>query len=140
LEKKTQKFKKGADKVKRSRDHRKVTMSQYSELVRVETNFDLYNPESSKLNLEIYTIDADFMVKVWDVSLRGADHLSYSEVAGKCKESIIIKPCDRYHKLKTAADKFKDEYSRGAENFGAIKRSIFSCCISDKETNKKRPN
>ena len=80
------------------------------------------------------------MLKIWDISFatsEGLDSLEGNSVNGQCKESIIIKPDEKYQKLISAADNFKNELSRGVENLGAIKRQIF---CSDMMSRNKQQN
>jgi len=58
--------------------------------------------------------------------------VNFRKNGGLCKESVILKPCDNYYSLMNPADSFKNEISRGAENLGAIKRSILCSSIIDK--------
>jgi hypothetical protein len=52
-----------------------------------------------------------------------------AESAGKCKTSIMIKPCERYEHLKSKADVFKDELARGEETKGALTRKIAASAV-----------
>ena len=99
-------------------------MSKYSQLIQIETNF---NMKGNNEKLEIYTIDSDFMIKIWDLNYRnptGIQDDQYSRHGGRCKESIIMEPDPRYNRYLSVADAFKNDLSRGAENLGAIKRRV----------------
>ena len=82
------------------RDYAKVTMSQYSMLLQVQSNFDYKNPLRNEESLEIYTVDSDYMIKIWDLSYSAKGGLidgNFSESGGKCKESIILRQCEKYN-------------------------------------------
>ena len=86
--------------VSKPRDYAKVTMSNYSMLLQLSSNFDYKNPQNNAENLEIYTIDSDYMIKIWDLSYSGKEELidgNFSKSAGKCKESIILRQCEKYN-------------------------------------------
>lgn len=99
-------------------------MSKFTQVIQVETNFDLKGRNDS---FEIYTIDSDFMIKIWDLNFRYPKDIEddkFSRRGGRCKESIIMEPDPRYDRLISVADGFKNDLSRGAENLGAIKRRV----------------
>jgi WD40 repeat protein len=100
-------------------------MTPFSSLLQVETNFNIQSVQENNGKLEIYTVDSDFMVKLWDISYGGkgvAGGQEFSETGGRCKESVIVKPCGRYYALMSQSDAFKNQLSRGVENLGAVKR------------------
>jgi hypothetical protein len=45
--------------------------------------------------------------------------------------SVVVKPCERANNLMSEADRFKNDFARGSEQAGAIKRKVHSCEIID---------
>ena len=50
------------------KNYGKVTLSERSALILISTNFDYKNAKKNKRNFEIYTVDSDFMIRIWDCS------------------------------------------------------------------------
>lgn len=101
----------------------------------METNFDLKNRNQ---NFEIYTIDSDFMVRIWDCAF-GEDLISNAaeKTPGKCKQSVILQPCDRYEALMDDQDQFKNELANGNTFLGGLVRNIKSAAIKSEEHGSK---
>ena len=45
-------------------------------------------------------------------------------LGGKCLKSTVIKQCDKSLKLMSEADRFKNDFARGSEQSGAIRRKV----------------
>ena len=58
-----------------------------------------------------------------------ADYENCRHNGGQCVRSVVVKPCERSNYLMSEADKFKNDFARGSEQAGAIKRKVHSCEI-----------
>lgn len=115
---------------KKPKNFGKVIFTQSSQLVFVQSNFDYKNFYTNGDTLKFYTVDSDFLVKIW--------HFHYNKpFTGKCSRTVIIIPSDRNEQVLSEADNFKNELARGDVNNGAIKRKIQSCVIYDHTDNQK---
>lgn len=77
--------------------------------------------------MEIYTVDSDFLVKIWK--------FHYDDISGDCEKTVIITPTERGAQLMSESDSFKNAMARGDVNLGFIKRKIQSCTIYEHTSN-----
>lgn len=70
-----EKFKKEQEKytvigktLAKPKNYGRVTMSNNAQVVVLSTNIDPRNPSKDLRGLHIYTIDSDFMLRIWDVT------------------------------------------------------------------------